>query len=256
MSFEAALVVATFIIVASIVVLAGVFQGRRRTAQEDELKQAASMRGWKFETLTAKGYRIHRWSGSTDGVPWVAESLKHAARGDHSDRRMHIARWHGTFSPGINGAIVAMGLPKGKEHFSTTIAEGDSFLAKMAQKAAGFALDKAIDVYFGDEAGKQIDAAATHRVDAEKIPGFVVMSADKDEGTRVLSQGFEKTLVEASADKESSLSDADRPWILLRPNAISLARMQTFKDATDIERFIRAGLSLTRAFTFGRRIPS
>jgi hypothetical protein len=253
MSFEAALIVAGLIIVASIVVVAAVFQGRKRAEEEEELKQAASMRGWTFASMTEKGYRVHRWSGTADGVPWTAESLKHASRGHNSDRAVNICRWNCAFSPGISGAVLAMGLPKGKEQFATAVAQSDNFLAKMAQKVAGFALDKAIDVYFGDEAGTQIDAAATHRVDTATVAGFVVMSADKDEGTRVLSQGLEKALLDGTSDAASALSDQDRPWVLLRPNTISLARMTGFRDVKDIERFIHAGVALTRAFRFGHR---
>ena len=68
---------------------------------------------------------------------------------------------------------------------------GDGFFAKLAQKAVGFAFDKAIDMYFGDGPGKQVDAGTMHRIDT-KTPGFVVMAADKDEGRRILSAGTRK----------------------------------------------------------------
>ena len=252
--FEVALVVAFVILVATLVGILVVVASRRRAAQEDELKRVASARGWKFETATEKGYRVHRWSGSTEGVSWQAESLKQVSGGNkRSDRRRHIARWHGAWSPGINGAIACMGVAKGKEAMGTALAEGDGFFMKLAQKAAGFAFDKAIDVHFGDAAGKEVDAGAMHRVDAAKIPGFIVMAADKDEGTRLLSQGFERALTDASSDKTSVLSEENRPWILLRPNTVSLGRMERFRDVNELERFIRAGVALTRAFTFGRR---
>ena len=63
---------------------------------------------------------------------------------------------------------------------------------------------------------------------ANKIPGFIVMAEDKDEGARILAQGFEQAIVDASNDKASVLSNDDRPWILLRPNGISLARMERY----------------------------
>src|SRR5262245_39067538 len=122
--------------------MAVIISGRMQRAREEELAQAASVRGWKFDSRTEKGYRIHRWAGTTDGVAWVAESLRHMGGGNKQQRRRHIARWHGTWSPGVSGAIVAMGLPKGKEVPAFSIAEGDGFFAKMAQKAAGFAFDK------------------------------------------------------------------------------------------------------------------
>jgi hypothetical protein len=148
-----------------------------------------------------------------------------------------------------------MGLPKGKEALATTVAAGDGFFAKIAQKAAGFAFDKALDVYFGEGPGKDVDAGALHRVDSEQIPGFVVMAADKHEGTRILAEGLERVLINGAADKASVLSDEDRAWILLRPNAIALARMELTRDVAEIDRFTRAGLALTKAFTFGRRSP-
>ena len=252
MSFETALILAFFILITTVVVMVAVIASKKQAAREEELQRASSARGWRFETLREKGYRIYRWTGSTDGVAWVAESLMQSGGGhNRSERRRHIARWHGTWSPGINGAIVAMGLPKGKEQFGKTIAAGDGLFAKLAQKAAGFALDKAVDVYFGDGPGKEVDAATMHRLET-KIPGFVVMSVDKDEGARVLTEGLEKALADSANDKASVLSNDPRPWILLRPHAISLARMERFRDVNELDGFVRAGIALTKTSKFGR----
>lgn len=254
MPSNVAVVLAAFIIMTSVFVLIAVTSRRQRQAKEDEMRQAASARGWKFESVLEKGYRVHRWSGSTDGIAWVAESLRHTAGGNKRSRRRHISRWHGTFSPGINGAIAAMGVPKGKEVMGEGIAQGEGFIVRLAQKAAGFAFDKALDMYFGEQAGKEVDAGTMHRVDGQRVPGMIIMAADKDEGTRVLAQGLERALLDGTRDQSSALSDEDRPWILLRPHALSLARMETFRDATELERFTRAGISLTRAFKFGRAV--
>ena len=172
MPFQVAIIIAIFILVTTLVVMMVLVTSRRQAAKEEELKRAASARGWQFATLREKGYRIHRWTGSTDGVSWVAESLAHTSGSSKQQRRRHIARWHGAWSPGIQGAIVAMGMPKGKEEMGTTVAAGESWVARLAQKAVGFAFDKAIDVYFGDGPGKEVDAGAMHRVEA-RIPGFV-----------------------------------------------------------------------------------
>jgi hypothetical protein len=250
---EVAYTLAAVILVTTFIVIVSVAATRRRKAQEEEMHQAASARGWKFESALEGGGRMHRWTGSTDGVSWVAESF-YRAPSKHQQRRQ-AGRWHGAWSPGINGAIVAIGLPKGKEDIVTTVAAGDGFFARLAQKAAGFALDKAIDVYFGDGPGKEVDAGALHRVDTD-TPGFVVMAASKDEGARVLQQGVEQALAAAAKDKTSILSDEHRPWILLRPSAVSIARLERFRDLNELERFVRAGVALTRVFTFGRRTLS
>ena len=91
-----------------------------------------------------------------------------------------------------------------------------------------------------------------HRVDSTKTPGFIVMADNKDEGARILSQGLESALVDAANDKSSVLSDEDRPWILLRPNAVSLARMERFRDVNELEGFVRAGIALTRTSSSAR----
>jgi hypothetical protein len=251
MSSGLAIVLAIVIVIVTIIVMAAIFGGRRQREQEEELKRAASARGWTFEIVREKGYRIQRWTATTEGVSWIAESAVLTTGGSKNQRRRHIARWQGDWSPGINGAIVAMGVPKGKEQLGKTIAEGEGFFAKLAQKAAGLAFDKAIDVYFGDGPGQEVDAGAMRRVETD-TPGFIVMAADKDEGARILSQGLEKALVDAANDTRSVLAHEDRPWILLRPKAVALARMEKFRDIDEIEGFLRAGLALTRVFKFGR----
>ena len=130
--------------------------------------------------------------------------------------------------------------------------EGDGFFAKMAQKAMGFAFDKAVDVYFGKALGDEVDAGAMQRVDATRLPGFVVMAADAKEGARILSEGLERSLAEASARNQSVWSQKERPWVLLRPSGISLARLERFRDINELEHFVRAGIDLTRASKFGR----
>jgi hypothetical protein len=254
MSFDLALIVSFFILIITVMVLGAIFGSRRQAEKEEELKRAASARGWQFDSTLQKGYRVHRWTGATDGVSWVAESLRLVAGGNHHRRRRHIARWHGAWRPGVNKPIAVMGVPKGKEIMGATIAGGDGFFARLAQKAAGFAFDKAIDVYFGADIGKEVDAGTMQRTDGENIPGFIVMAEDKDEAARVLAQGFEKALVDASNDKASVLSDDDRPWILLRANGISLARMERYRDIAELDGFVRAGVALTRAFKFGRGV--
>ena len=65
-----------------------------------------------------------------------------------------------------------MGLPKGKAVPAFSATPSDSIFATLAQKAMGFAFDKAIDVHFGKELGKDIDAATLDRVDTAKIPAM------------------------------------------------------------------------------------
>lgn len=246
-----AIVIATVILATTAIAMAVFLARRKREAREDELKQAASARGWTFDSRSERGYRIHRWTGATDGVSWRAESLHYTSNNKHQ-RRPDLARWHGDFSAGINGPIVIIGVPAGKDLPAAATGERDGFLAKLAQKAIGFAFDKAIDLYFGNDLGKQVDAAALHRVPAASLPRFVVMAADKEEGARIMSQGLERALAAAADDKGSAFAGENRASILLRPHGISLARLGQFRDVNELDRFIHAGVGLTRSFRFAR----
>lgn len=252
MTTEAAILVAIFIITTTVILLMSRLSKGRMQAKEDELKKAASLRGWTFDTKHDRGYRIYAFSGNTDGVAWVAESARLLTGGNRRNQRRHIARWHGKWSPGVSAPIVAMGVPKGKETMGTTIAQGGGVFARMAQKAAGLMFDKAIDVYFGKEIGDQIDAEQLRRIESASVPGFILMAKDINEGSRIMNEGLQQALVHATNDQTNILSENERPWVLVRPAGISLARMEQFRQIDELEQFVKAGVGLTRAFRFGR----
>jgi hypothetical protein len=252
-SSEAATLVAVFIIFTSVIILLSRFSKGRTQAKEDELRKAALLRGWTFDSKMDRGYRIYRFSGSTDGVAWEAESAKLVAGGNKRQRRRHIARWHGKWSPGVSAPIVAMGVPKGKEVMTHKIAQGAGFFARMAQKAAGYALDMGIDIYFGKDIGNEIDASTLKHVESPSVPGYIFMAGNPDEARRILGEGLQQSLADATNDKNNVLSHEDRPYLLLRPHSISLARMEQIRDVGELEQLVKAGVALTRAFRFGRR---
>src|SRR5688500_7187226 len=254
MSSEAATLLASFVIVTAVIAILSRLSKARIQAKEDELQKSVALRGWVFGKKHDRGYRIYTFSGTTDGVPWQAESAKLVTGGTRRQRRRHIARWHGKWSPGVSAPIVAVGVPKGKEVMTHTIAKDDGFLARMAQKAAGYALDMGIDMYFGKEIGDEIDAPTLKRVEAPSVPGYIFMAGNPDEAKRILAEGLQRSLLDATTDENNVLSEEDRPYLLLRPHSISLARMEQIRDVGELEQFVKAGVGLTRAFRFGRPI--
>lgn len=247
MPFESALAIAVAIIGASIVALATVVGSRRRAAQEEELRQAASARGWTFESTSGHGSRVRRWRGTTDGVGWTIESVRRTS-GKKAESRRHVTRWYTTAAISTATPIFCMGVTPGKEIPSFEVAKGDGWIAQMAQKAAGFALDKAIDTLFGDAAGRAVDARTLHRVETEQVPGFVVMAGDASEAARLLLQGVKAALADINAGAGDELTS-----VLIYQHGTALARMQQAESAGDLEVLIRRGISLARASTFGRR---
>ena len=241
------------ILVGTFVGMVALISRRRRQAKEDDMAREAASRGWQFDSRFEHGERIRRWRGTTDGISWVTESVSSAKGGNHPDRRRQTSRWHGAFNPGIGKPIVMIGVPPGKETPAFSVAEGDGVIAKLAQKAAGFALDKGIKTCFGADAAAEVSTDALHHVTQPVTPGYIVMAGDADEAARVLAEGFGRGIQADVADASSLLGADDRPWILLRPNSISVARIEPIRGAHDIEAFVRTGTGLCGGFPFGRR---
>lgn len=244
MSYEAAIVVSVIILVATAVFLIATIAARKLAAQNDELKQQASIRGWTFEFERRRGYRVRRWRGSTDGVAWMAESLERT--GKENRRPVRRSRWRTTSGHGPVAPLVCVGVPKGRETPSLKVAEGDGVFAQLAQKVAGFALDKAIDSYFGEEVGLDVDAALLKPVPNATIPGFIVMAADVDAASRVLFQGLTNTLTTATQDPQSVFGTDKRPWVLLWKDGVSLGRTQAFASTAEVETFARTGTAIAK----------
>jgi len=255
-TFNAAIVIATMILSITLLITIVVVSRRRLAAREEEMRQQASMRGWTFQRAREGAFRVQRWSGITDGVAWIAESVESNQGGTHgraAARRRRVTRWRTapSWTPPKAAALatpmVVMGIPEGKEMPAVAAPQGDGWVVKLAQKAVGFAFDKMIDVYFGKEAGGDVDAGAMQRVKDDSIPGYVVMAADADAAARLLFQGLSAALTSATANSSSILSEKDRPWILLSNKGIALARMEHASSAEQVERFVRAGVALVRA---------
>lgn len=244
MSYEAALIVSAVVLVATLVFVIVMLAARKLAAQNDELKRQASMRGWTFEFERKRGYRVRRWRGSQDGVAWMAESLERP--GKHDRRAIRLSRWRTTSSRGPAAPIVCMGVPAGKETPSSKMAQGDSMLAHMAQKVAGFKLDKALDSHFGEDIGRDVDAGALKPVPNTAIPGFVLMAADTAAAARVLFQGLTNALTAGTRDPQSVLGTNDRPWLLLWKDGVSLGRTKAFATTEDVEKFMRTGVAIAR----------
>lgn len=258
MTFESAIVVATMILSMTVLIGLVIVSRRRAAAKDEEMQQQASMRGWTFQRAREGTFLVQRWTGTTDGVGWIAESVEGnqgGAQGRAATRRRRVTRWRTapSWTPpkgaSLAAPIVLMGVPEGKEkrELALPAPRGEGWVVQLAQKAVGFAFDKMIDVYFGKEIGSDVDAGAMQRVKDDSIPGFVVMAADSDAAARLLFQGLSAALTNAAANSSSILSEQDRPWILLSNQAIVLARMESASSAEQIERFVRAGVALTRA---------
>lgn len=221
---------------------------RQNQQRQDAVRSGAAARGWSCETLKDGVFDLTRWQGQTDGVRWTAEHrrLRHKRKGQ---TRTHNLRWWADSFGGPTSPILLMGVPKGQENPAVKLAQGEGLLASMAQKVAGFALDKSLDTHFGIEAGQQVDARTLRMVDGASLPGFIAMAVDTGVGASWLNQQGHRAALEAQVrDTSSALSDeVGRPWVLLIGSRVSLARMEPVTSVEDLERLVRAGVALVHA---------
>lgn len=218
----------------------------RRERREEAFRSEARARGWQFEAADEGAFRVMRWRGITDHVTWTAEYRRRTRKRNQRHGSPFRFVWWADTLRGPSSPILFMGVPRGKETPAFRFAQGDGLVARLAQKAAGFSLDLSISMYFGPDAGNQVDAGALKPVEPGAPPGFVVMATDPSEGTRLLLGGWSEAMSAQTRDVQSALSDEQRPWVLLLPRRVSLARMGAIRSAADVERFARAGASLVK----------
>lgn len=220
-----------------------------REQQQGALAADAAARGWTFEQGTDGLFELSRWSGTTDGVRWTAEYRRGRRRKSSGPSRTHRLRWWTEGVAGPASPMLFMGVPRGQEAPAVQLAQGDGLLATMAQKAAGFALDQALDVHFGEALGRKVDARELRVVEGAALPGFIVMAADTGQGRDWLDQfGHRAAFGAQMTDPASAFSDEqDRPWALLLGPHLSLSQSVPVRSTADLERLLRAGVALAQA---------
>jgi hypothetical protein len=243
MSFDAALIVSVVLLMATFVAVISVVRSRFTAARDEEMKQQSSMRGWSYESKQENRFRLRRWKGITDGVEWTAESRQ--KQGGHGHQSIHQSRWLATAVRGPDKPILCMGVPAGKEAPTVHVATGDSWVAKLAQQAVGFAFDQAVDAYFGDDIGKGVDAKELKPVPGATVPGYTIMAADPDAASHILSQGLTRVLT-ASPLPDVKYQRNKTTWVLLWKGGIAVGRTEVIVSIDDVERLARLGSAVAR----------
>ncbi|MBA4264293.1 MAG: hypothetical protein C0453_04365 [Comamonadaceae bacterium] len=226
-----------------------VLLARRRDHQhrlrEESMRTAALARGWSFDSKSDGLQSTKRWQGTTDGTRWTLEyrHSRKTKRARHAQTH-RVVWWADTFG-GPSSPVLFVGVSAGQENPFHTLSTSEGVLASVARKAAGFALDKALDVHFGEEAGRQVDARLLKPVEATGLPGFMVMAADVAQAVWMLGDGWSKSL--GSLVSVASGQGADRPWVLVLPRRVYLARSAPIRAEEDVQAMVRDGLALVTA---------
>lgn len=250
MDLSALLFLAFFVVVAGLIWTLTRSARRHRERAQAQLAADASSRGWTFDSGTEGLFDLQRWSGQTDGHRWTAEYRRGRQRKSSRHTRTHRLRWWTDGFGGPSTPILLIGVSRGQERPAVQLAQGEGLLASMAQKAAGFALDQALDVHFGEDTGRQIDARELRMVEGVEVPGFMVMALEVAQARAWLDQpGHRQALMSQVSEPDSPLSDGqDRPWVLLQGRRLTLAQPVPVRQTADLERLVRAGVALAEAF--------
>jgi hypothetical protein len=236
---------ALFIFVARLV-----WSRQRRKAEElaARLKPEASARGWDVTTeLRRDNVRVIRWRGREFDIQWIGEDL-YRTRGQRPNRQvMEVTRWQTVDRSGPTGAIFLMGVPEGTQLPKAQAVEG--FFQSLALKAAFLALDKALDMYFGVEIGKEIDASTLTRVEEVEplLNGYAVFAEQPHEAAGIIRNGVDKAIAATIDGGPEAIRGARRPWVLLWKKGVVVARVGATRTAAEMEPLVIAGVAITRA---------
>ena len=247
MSFEFAVFIAFLLIVGSATFLMLKYERAKMARREDDLRREASGRGWRYQALRESHGYIQRWHGTTDFVTWTVEFESPPNR-----KQSPRLRWWTETMRGPSAPVLLMAAPAGISLPSLMTAKDGGLLSTLVQKAAGFAMDKAVDVFFGTEVGKQVDATALKPVETVTIPGFIVMAGNPNEAWQTLSSGLQQAVAQFAHDQQiEALGKHSRPSILVLPRQLMIGRQAAKVSTPDIEHLIRAGVALTRSTRVG-----
>lgn len=223
-------------------------ESKRVAQREAEWHAESTAKGWTFAADREGAFQRMRWQGETDGVAWSLEYRRGRYKGKNSSDRAHRMRWWASAFQGPVSPVLCMAVNKGQEQPALKLAQGDGMFATLAKKAAGAALDNTLDVYFGEEAGRQVDARQLKMVEAIAQPGYLVMAQDSVAAERWLADGLGAALSELVSDSGSALHpDVGRPWVLWLGREVMLANMRPVNSMADVARLVTAGVRLTKA---------
>lgn len=230
-----------------ILIVSRFFIGANRRKVEklrEDLTPQASLHGWQVETEYAKNsLQIVRWRGRDRDITWMVEETSRQHRRRDYRREADTTRWQSIDRRGPACTIFLMALPEGTPVPEARPVEGT--LQALAAKAAFYALDKGLDLYFGLVIGKEVDASTFKRVtEAEPLlGGYVAFADDPAEGARVLRADVARSIARITAEPAGT----GRPWILIWRHGVVVSRVGQTGAAAAVVPMVRAGVEITRA---------
>jgi hypothetical protein len=221
--------------VAMVVAVWKMLASAQRTS-ERAVGQQASDKGWAFETSSANGSIDRRWTGTTNGVPWRAEYR--AISNQVDTYRRHEFRWTAAVAGGPTSPLLLVHRQSALAKLDASRKAMPAFLAKVVDTAT----DKALDLFFGREAGAKVDLARLQLVDGHGLSDWQLMAQDSTDALLVMERSLKPRLAEHVIRR-----GAEVPVVLLLPDGVHLA-LRSPVSTTDLDDVVALGSSLAAAF--------
>jgi hypothetical protein len=221
-------------------------KARQRTAAvrlEPAAQADAGRLGWTYETEQTAIFEIQRWRGTTNGLSWVAETLRSGRSRRHPNQATtRVLRWYATGPLQVPGALVLLRDREDRDAPDLELPQGDGVVATLARKMAASAFDASFDIAFGEAVGRQVDEQTLRPfVDAaQSLSGGKVLVDDAVRPSALLVlQRVDAALAQSDATRTAS--------VMLAPNGVAISAKAYVSSADELQPYVRAGVALVEA---------
>ena len=203
----------------------------------------AARMGWQFEVGQSALFEIYRWRGTTAGITWVAEALRSGRGRTRGRSATTLVRWYALRPLPVAGPAAMLVADRGEDGPVPPRIEGDGAIAKLGARLVASALDKGLDVLFGEEIGRHVDAGTLEPVaDIQgPYPGTSVLAAGADRASTLFL--FQKL----DAPLRSLATSTPTLSLLVTPAGLAISAKGWVKDADGLVPIVNAGVALVQA---------
>jgi len=211
---------------------------KAQASSTDRFAQSAKVQGWQFEHTAKMGDVRMKWSGSSDGVGWVASHTRLSNDSVDHFYTSNTFRWRAEIENGPASPLILT-------HERSNLDGVDEKLKKLPgflRGIASVAIDHVPSAYFGPEAA-DVDLSKWVAVEGHKIPDMRVLAPVDDPSAFRLAGKVAPAIISESA---ALAAGSKPPVILIKDEAVHLATT-TDITAADLERAVRLGVGIVKA---------
>jgi len=229
--------VAGFGVLVAAVVFFWKMAGKMQASSTDSLAKSAAARGWKFEHSAKIGEIRRKWSGTTDGVNWVASYTGLNNNSADQSYWTHRFRWRAALENGPSSPLILIHERSSLDGVDEKLEVLPGFIRGLAAAA----IDHVPSVYFGPEAA-DVDLSTWAVVEGHRIPAMRVLAPLADARALMLSKQVAPPII---GESDALAANGKPPVILILHDAVHLASKSEV-SAAEVEQAVRLGVSIAK----------